>query len=345
MSHSSGDPSRVRAGLGTLSAQTISGSADETAEAIALAVDAALLADAEGLDAVWTTEHHFAADGYLPTPLLLLAALATRTERIALGTNVLLAPLTDPLRLAEEAAVLDHLSGGRLYLGLGLGYREIEFRAFGRRRAERAVRLEEVVGLLRASWRGEEVTCQRDAPAVTVHPRPRTPGGPPILIGARADMGVDRAARMGDGWLAPELAHPRGFEKRLARLGLESRSAPFHVVANLNGFVAARDAVATAARGASHVSGQYSAWLEESGEVHSPVPPADALPPTFVAGTPADCVARLRDWWGLLQDLPAAAVPHLSMRLVWPGVSRESNLESVRLFAREVVPALRAEIS
>jgi alkanesulfonate monooxygenase SsuD/methylene tetrahydromethanopterin reductase-like flavin-dependent oxidoreductase (luciferase family) len=344
VSEPSRDASRVRAGLGTLSAQALSGSPAGAAEAIETAVAAAEVAEADGLDTVWTTEHHFAADGYLPTPLLLLASIAGRTERIELGTNVLLAPLADPVRLAEEGAVLDHLSHGRFHLGLGLGYRTVEFTAFGQQRSHRAARLETLVDVLRRAWRGEPVTGRPSGPDVVVTPSPATPGGPPILLGAFADVGVDRAGRIGDGWLAPELAHPRGLAKRIARLGLAHRDKPFHVVANLNGFVASRDATAVVAPGAGSVLAQYADWMGEAGDNRpAPLAPGE-LPPTFVAGNPEQCVEALRAWWQLLYDLPPTAVPHLAIRLVWPGVSRAANLESVRLFAREVVPALRAEI-
>ena len=88
-------------------------------------------AEQAGFDAFWVSEHHGLPDGYLPSPLVLLAALATGTETITLGTGLALAPLHHPLRLAEDAAVVDHLSGGRLLLGLGLGYAAHEYTAFG----------------------------------------------------------------------------------------------------------------------------------------------------------------------------------------------------------------------
>lgn len=105
---------------------------------------------AEYRPTLFFTEHHFWYDGYCPALLVACAALAARTERIKIGTGVLLLPMHDPLRVAEAAIVVDRLSGGRLVLGVGLGYRDIEFDAFGVERRHRARRLEDGVRVIRA---------------------------------------------------------------------------------------------------------------------------------------------------------------------------------------------------
>ena len=95
-------------------------------------------AEALGLDEVWLTEHHFADDGYCPALLPVAAAIAARTTRIRIGTKVVLLPFHNPLRLAEDVAVVDVLSGGRIDLGVAAGYRHEEFAGFGIDRRERA---------------------------------------------------------------------------------------------------------------------------------------------------------------------------------------------------------------
>jgi alkanesulfonate monooxygenase SsuD/methylene tetrahydromethanopterin reductase-like flavin-dependent oxidoreductase (luciferase family) len=177
-----------------------------------------------------------------------------------------------------------------------------------------------------------------------VTPLPARPGGPPILLGAFAEAGVRRARRIGNGWIAPELAHPGGLAKRIRMLELESRSEPFHVAVTLSAFVAARDAWETVRPGAARVAAQYRSWLTESGDL-TPPDRAEApggKPPQFVAGTPEECAEQLRPWWEALSALPPCVVPHFALRTTFPGVSREATLESVRLLARDVVPRLRA---
>ncbi len=157
-------------------------------------------ADQLGFDSIWITEHHFAADGYTPSPIPLLAAVAARTRRVKLGTDILLAPLYHALRLAEDAATVDILSNGRLMLGLGMGYRDEEFEAFGQSRRERARRTEETIDVLRGAWGDEPFTYEgryyrvRD---LVVTPKPVQRPGPPLWLAAASEPSARRAARHG----------------------------------------------------------------------------------------------------------------------------------------------------
>src|SRR6187401_2370203 len=109
-------------------------------------------ADTLGFGAAWLSEHHFTDEGYLPGLMPMLGAVDMRTARMRIGSAVLLAPLYHPLRLAEDAAVVDALSGGRLDLGLAPGYRLAEFAAMGVPKAERGTRTDEIIELLLAAW-------------------------------------------------------------------------------------------------------------------------------------------------------------------------------------------------
>jgi alkanesulfonate monooxygenase SsuD/methylene tetrahydromethanopterin reductase-like flavin-dependent oxidoreductase (luciferase family) len=145
------------------------------------------LADRLGFDTVWLAEHHFSHYGVAGSPLLMGAAIAERTERIKIGTAVLVLPFYNPLRLAEEIATLDVISSGRLVIGAGRGYQPVEFAGFGIDAAEARDRYNEVVEILglalsQENWSYHGTYHHFDN--ITTYPRPFTPGGPQIVHAA-----------------------------------------------------------------------------------------------------------------------------------------------------------------
>jgi alkanesulfonate monooxygenase SsuD/methylene tetrahydromethanopterin reductase-like flavin-dependent oxidoreductase (luciferase family) len=174
-------------------------------------------------DGIYVSEHHFYGDGYLPAPLLMCALLAKRTQRVQIGTNVIQLPLHHPVRVAEEALIVDILSAGRLRLGLGLGYFHQELLGLGTPTNQRVSRLEEGVDILRAAFTGEPFSREDNkrfpVPEIQVTPPPIRAGGPPIWMGAFVPVAVERAARIADGFMAIDQSTVQGYFDACKRLG------------------------------------------------------------------------------------------------------------------------------
>jgi alkanesulfonate monooxygenase SsuD/methylene tetrahydromethanopterin reductase-like flavin-dependent oxidoreductase (luciferase family) len=155
-------------------------------------------ADRRGFDMLVLSEHHGSADGYLPSPLVMAGAMAACTRRIALWISALVVPLHDPVRLAEDIAVVDQLSGGRLSIITGLGYRPVEHALFGRDWHRRGRRLDECLQTMLDVWAGKPVDVDGEPVAIT--PRPVQQPHPNVLIGGSGPAAARRAARFGLGF-------------------------------------------------------------------------------------------------------------------------------------------------
>ena len=168
-----------------------------------------------GFGSAWVSEHHFVDDAYASSTLTLLAALAVTTERMQLGTNVLVLPVHHPLRRAEAALTVDARSGGRLRLGVGLGDREADLAPFGVSLRQRRARFEGSIRILRDALAGEPVD------GVRVSPRPVRDGGPERWIGGLSKPAIERAARVADGFVCVLPPQVPAYVAARRRLGLD----------------------------------------------------------------------------------------------------------------------------
>jgi probable F420-dependent oxidoreductase len=162
------------------------------------ALDQAARAEQLGYDWFNLTEHHVTDDGYCPAVLAVLAAVAARTSSIGLSSAMLILPLHHPLRIAEEAAVVDLISMGRLTLGVAVGYRELEFEALGSAYGRRGKRMDEALEILIRAWGGESFAFEGETlafPEVTVRPLPAQRPHPRLWIGGSSAAALRRAAR------------------------------------------------------------------------------------------------------------------------------------------------------
>jgi len=269
-----------------------------SADRYAAAVDMVEWADSNGFVTAVLSEHHGSPDGYLPSPLPLAAAFAARSSNLRIGISAMVTSFHDPLRLAEDAAVVDIISGGRLDLTLTNGYVESEFEMFDKPLSGRASRTTEAVSVLKQAWTGEPFEYR--GRTVTVTPTPTQPGGPPISLGGSVEAAARRAARIADGFIPtmPELWE--FYVDECIKIGkpdpgpyLGGDTSVIHVATDVDA------GWAQLAPYAMHETNAYGAWAAQAGIEGSTgflrSTDADALRATgqYRVVTPAELVAEL----------------------------------------------------
>lgn len=300
-------------------------------------------AESIGFDSVWLTEHHFVADGYTPSPLVIAGAIGQATSRMRIGTNLLLLPLADPVRLAEDAASLSILTDGRFDLGVGLGYRELEFNYFKRQLKYRPSLMAEGIEVIRQAWSGEPISIdgkrfQIDGLAVAPVPSNK----PRILMGGMADPAIERAARLGDGFLSTGGIGHDIYVNALEGVG---KPADQGAIFAGNWSIIAQDPEREAANVGDYAlyqTNQYVSWGAFG-------------PPDEVPQFP-DATSALRDGLYELHDADSAvnslvdmltAYPQIKDVHFWaqfPGESVESGSARIEYMANHVLPKVRAAL-
>ena len=301
-------------------------------------------AESLGYDDVWLTEHHFVDDGHAPSPLVIGGAVAARTKRMRIGTGVLLLPLYDPVRVAEDGATIDILSDGRFELGVGIGYRVEEFAGLGIDRKHRAGRANEGLEIIRRLWEGETVTFQGKhfhIEGAKLSPLPVQRPRPPLWVGGFAEPAMRRAAKYADGFIgtgpiAPLVAIYQDELRKLGKPADRPRVAAGHFW-----LIVANDPEKTFHEIAPHVLYQinlYSEWLTKAGQPIFPhLEDEKALRESgFIQVlTPEDAVKEIERY--------VAEVP-LERYYTWtvpPGYPVKKMNEHLELFARKVMPHFR----
>jgi len=295
-------------------------------------------ADALDLHSLWLPENHFQR-GATPAPLVVLGALAARTRRLRLATTSLLLPLHHPLRIAAETATLDALSGGRLLLGLGRGFRAPVFDGFEVRATTKRDRFDEALDAVLAAWSGEEVSllgvhfAAREGAFVRLGLRPVQRPHPPLVVAAFGRKGLLQAASRGLPYLASPLETLATLEENYAIWREHRAEAPRvgpQVPVMRTVFVAGNDAEAESVR---------EALVSESRAIAASAPPAlaraagGALEERVLVGTAnqvRDGIARYRERLGM--DLLVA-------RIEVGGVSpaaRDASLERLAELVAEI---------
>lgn len=304
-------------------------------------LDFAAWSETVGFEGAWVPEHHGARDGYCPAPNILLAAIAARTKTLRLGSGVGLAPLYHPVRFAEECALLDILSNGRLEMQLAIGYRKREAGAYGVDFTRRGAMFDEFLTIVRRLWAGESVTFDgrfyqvKDAAIMPLSPR----GQIPLYIGGFAEKALERVAKFADGYFGnPEFCE--SYRKHLALAGKDPASARVRLQSLFT--VVARDPAAAMEELAPwfhHVNNTYGEWMNEDKAFGIDDPglkpmELDAFKASGILDilTPEAAVER----FSKLRD--QHAVEHITMMLP-PGLPPAKFMPYADLFAKEVIPA------
>lgn len=302
-----------------------------------VALDMARWADEKGLDAIRIGEHHGTADNWCPSITVLGSAVAAVTSRITINLSAVLLPLHDPIMVAEDLAVLDLISGGRLDVVLAAGYNQAEFEMFGVDRSRRGRLMEEGVAVLRQAWTGEEFEYK--GRRVRVTPRPGTPGGPTLILGGSSGAAAKRAVRLGMEYFPLNAEAYEVFQLERLAAGLPpakeySRGGP-HLIHVTEDVDAAWEELA---RHFLLEAGNYASWSRTDTPTSGP---AGVEPPTvadlraggrYVVMTPDEAIELVRGY---------DANTIITLHPLVAGLDPEVGWASLNLFAERVLPVIR----
>lgn len=293
-----------------------------------------------GFDSVWLTEHHFCDDGYTPSPLVIAAAIGARTKRMRIGTNLMILPLHDPKRIAEDAATLSLLTGGRFDLGVGIGYKQSEFEAFGRELKHRPSLIEEAIEIIRRAWDGHDIDFEGKRFSVGKHPITPVPEVKPrIFLGGMSEPAIDRAARIADGFLS---TGGIGQDLYLAGLAKAGKSPDEGNIIAGHWAIISEDPAAEATRVGPHLLHQANEYIRWGA-----FGPPDTTP--LFPNPKAAIENGLYEMWDVetaVEKLSTLieAYPQISDIHFWaqfPGETVEQGQKRLDLIAAKVLPRLR----
>lgn len=300
------------------------------------AIEQCRWADRHGFGTLMLAEHHGVDDGYLPAPVVLASAIAAVTQKMRLRVQALILPFHDPLRLAEDLAVLDIVSNGRAEITAAGGYLANEFAMFDKALKDRGRLVEESIATLRQAWTGEPFTYRGRQARVTPTPLQNPL---PIALGGASRAAALRAARIADAFIPaiPELMND--YREECARLG--KTAAPAERMGPLFLHIAEDPdrAWAQIAPHALHETNSYGRWMAQSMGDKAVFSPSDDATQLRASGayqivTPEQCIAIARD---------LGVGGRLALHPLMGGMSPELGWECLELFAAKVLPHLDVE--
>lgn len=301
------------------------------------AIEMCAWGDQHGIGSVHLSEHHGSDDGYCPSPMVLASAVATRTRDMRIFISALIAPLHDPVRLAEDLSVLDNISRGRVIPILSGGYREEEFTAVGKELSIRKQYMDDIVPFLKSAWSGEAFDFKDRK--VTITPKPFSEPRPMLLMGGSSKPAARRAAREADFFIP---SGPEIFEYYREALKAQGKPdpGPMPAAPSTVTFVA-EDPDAYWQQIAAHVQHEtntYALWAEKA-QVFSPYKHFDNCDELRASGAykvyrPLELIEAARD---MVSAQPIMFHP------LCGGIHPDLAWQSLKLFIDEVMPSLKAE--
>ena len=299
------------------------------------------LAEELGYDEIWLTEHHFVDDGYLPSWIPVVGAMAARTQNVRFSSDISILPLYQPVRLAEDLAVLDNLSGGRVEIGVGLGYVPQDFAGYGLPVAQRVSRTDEGLEILTRCFSGERFSFKGkryQAEDVIIKPDYVQPGGPPLWVAASSRAGALRAVRF-NAHLLPQGPYDTTIQAWFDALTASGRDPDNYRIGIIKPcFVTddkARDWPPVLAAERFRME-YYARAFAAAGRGAPPDQDRQRISQNWVIGDVDHCVAELNAFIqeNRVTDLVTWAVP--------PGLRPGDVAASLEQFATEVAPRLKA---
>lgn len=304
------------------------------------------LADKLGFDSVTKTAHYSSHPFQMLQMVPMLARFAAEAPNMRLNAGVLLLPLMSPLHVAEEFATLDVIAGGKIILGVGLGYRDVEFKAFGMKRSERVPRFEANLIAIKRLWTEEKVRMKTpyfELDDASCLPKPLQKPHPPIWVGANADPAIERAARLGDCWYIGPAVEIPAIERQmeLYKRALDTAGKPFPAELPMRRevFVAKtkKEAIRLCAPYLGAKYAAYHAWRQDMPDDDRGLDQKfeNLIGDRFLIGSPDEVAEQII---ALHRRL---GVNHIVMSTEWAGMPESLAVETIETIAKEVFPRVR----
>ena len=300
-----------------------------------------------GFDIICGAQHYLTAPYQMSATLPLLGRLAAEAGDMEVATTIVLLPLHNPVEMAESVATMDAICGGRFIFGIGLGYRDEEYTAFGMDRSQRVGRAREALEVMKLLWSEGEVEFHGkyyNVPKVQTATRPVQQPHPPIWVAANADAAIRRAARWGYPWLINPHVTVATVAEQLSeyrRLAAEAGHTEVHSFPMMRELYVAQDRETAFLESRPYLESKYAAyasWGQDKvlpGEETFSVPYEELAADRFLLGSPDDVAEDIQRYGREL------GVDYMIFRMQWPGMSHRQCMEQIDIMGREVIPRVR----